>query len=124
MANTLITGGIMSKIVLAIVATIAGLGLVVGLIVGTVYLIGGGQSHHTAVTAQPQPHININNNQQATTAQPPPTHYVPVPDSSSHSPSRLTRGVWQSAYTSDINERRLRRRLEHAQPVGPGRMER
>ncbi len=36
----------MSKIVLAIVATIAGLGLVVGLIVGSVYLTGGG-SHHT-----------------------------------------------------------------------------
>ena len=49
----------MSKIVLAIVATIAGLGMVVGLIVGTVYLTGGG--HHTTQSA---PRVNIKQQQQ------------------------------------------------------------
>jgi hypothetical protein len=90
----------MSKLVLAIVATIAGLGLVVGLIVGTVYLAGS-SSHHTAAPS-PQ-HITIQ--QQNNPAPPPPTHYVPVPGPTQYVPHAVSPDPWSvaSAYTSDVS---------------------
>jgi hypothetical protein len=93
----------MSKLVLAIVATIAGLGLVVGLIVGAVFLAGS--SSHRDAAPSPQ-HITIQ--QQNNPAQPPPTHYVPVPGPTQYVPQQpqpVSPDPWSVAvaYTSDIN---------------------
>jgi hypothetical protein len=93
----------MNKIVLAVVATFVGLGVVVGLIVGTVYLTGG--SHHTAAQ---QPHINVRVDPRihvnpAPAPPPPPTQYVPVP--AQPQPQQVVGDPWgvASAYTTDVS---------------------
>ena len=89
----------MNKIVLAVVATFVGLGVVVGLIVGTVYLTEGG-SHARPTSISIQQHNN--NNPQTP---PPPTVTVQPVQPPTQQPPVVSPDPWgvASVYTSDVS---------------------